>query len=228
MNAPWFRFYHEVLDDPKVQKLPPETFRIWVNMLCLACRNDGFIPPLSDVSFAFRVTPEIAKEFVSNLIELGLLDRSKNGSIRPHQWDSRQFKSDSSTERVKRFRKRFKTVSVTANETDQRQSRTENTPIVPKGTSEYTPAFEEFWKAYPRPVGKGAAFKAWTRAKLNPDLAQQLHASLTIQRKSEQWTRNNGQFIPHPATWLNQRRWEDETRKPEERRASERSVHDYL
>jgi hypothetical protein len=132
-NPPWFRFYHEALDDPKVQKLSADTFRVWVNMLCLAARNGGFIPPISDVSFAFRVTSEIADEYVSNLVNVGLLDRFRNGSVRPHNWDSRQFKSDSSTERVKRFRKRSKTVPVTVDETDQ--SRAEQSrvihPIVP-------------------------------------------------------------------------------------------------
>ena len=34
--------------------------------------------------------------------------------------------------------------------------------------------------------------------------------AIEVQKKSEQWQRDNGQYIPHPSTWLNQRRWEDE------------------
>lgn len=67
--------------------------------------------------------------------------------------------------------------------------------------------FAEFWAAYPRKVGKGAAAKVW--AKLAPPLATVMCA-LEWQRRSDQWTRDAGRFIPHPATWLNQTRWMDE------------------
>lgn len=67
--------------------------------------------------------------------------------------------------------------------------------------------FTEFWQAYPRKVGKGAAQKAWD--KLKPDLDSVL-AALAWQTKQDAWTKDGGQFIPHPGTYLNQRRWEDE------------------
>lgn len=67
--------------------------------------------------------------------------------------------------------------------------------------------FTEFWQAYPRKVGKGAAEKAWTKA--NPDL-QSVLTALAWQTKQDAWTKDGGQFIPHPGTYLNQRRWEDE------------------
>jgi len=34
--------------------------------------------------------------------------------------------------------------------------------------------------------------------------------ALETQKASEKWLKDNGQYIPNPATWLNQRRWEDE------------------
>ena len=68
-------------------------------------------------------------------------------------------------------------------------------------------AFPEFWSNYPKKVGKGAAEKSWKKHK--PDLAVVLEA-LEKQKNSDQWVRDGGQFIPHPATWLNQKRWEDE------------------
>ena len=40
---------------------------------------------------------------------------------------------------------------------------------------------------------------------------QQMLAELERQRKVYHWGKENWKFIPHPATWLNQRRWEDET-----------------
>lgn len=68
-------------------------------------------------------------------------------------------------------------------------------------------AFDVFWKAYPKKTGKEAAKKSFARAKA--DIGTMLSA-LEVQKQSEQWTKNNGQFIPNPTTWLNQGRWEDE------------------
>ena len=74
--------------------------------------------------------------------------------------------------------------------------------------------FAEFWKAYPKKQGKGAAEKAWK--KIRPDTA--LHTAIMESVKAHaqyntQWLKDNGQYIPNPATWLNQKRWEDEKPK---------------
>lgn len=76
----------------------------------------------------------------------------------------------------------------------------------------YSPDFLAFWNAYPRKVAKGAAWKVWQR--LSPPLPA-LMAALEWQRRTLDWTKDGGAFVPHPATYLNARRWEDErTVKP--------------
>lgn len=70
--------------------------------------------------------------------------------------------------------------------------------------------FAEFWKAYPKKQGKGAAETAWKKAKVTAELHGVILAALEKVKGSEQWRAENGRFIPNPATWLNQRRWEDE------------------
>ena len=67
--------------------------------------------------------------------------------------------------------------------------------------------FEIFWQAYPRKVGKKAACRAYLRTATPPERILQ---ALERQRADPQWQREQGRFIPHPATWLNQGRWEDE------------------
>ena len=70
--------------------------------------------------------------------------------------------------------------------------------------------FDLFWKAYPKKVAKGDARKAWGQTeRIRPDLETMLNA-ITEQMKSDQWRKNEGQFIPYPATWLRQERWDDE------------------
>jgi phage replication O-like protein O len=71
-------------------------------------------------------------------------------------------------------------------------------------------AFDIFWQLYPRKVGKGAAKKVWAKLKPNDALVQRILEAVSEQRDSVQWARDGGQYIPHPTTWLNQERWEDE------------------
>lgn len=98
------------------------------------------------------------------------------------------------------------------------EPRTQN-PSKSKGTFKGTfkptfkgmETFDAFWEAYPRKVSKEAARKAWPKA------AESLPAileALAWQRVSEGWTKDGGAFIPHPATYLNGRRWEDQKPAP--------------
>ena len=70
--------------------------------------------------------------------------------------------------------------------------------------------FDIFWAACPRKVGKGAAERAWKKLKPDETLAMQIVKAMSEQRSCEQWTRDGGKFIPHPATWLNRKGWLDE------------------
>ena len=70
--------------------------------------------------------------------------------------------------------------------------------------------FDVFWSAYPRKVHKADAVKMWERLAPDDHLLDVMLAALEWQVRSDQWTRDGGRFIPHPSTWLNGRRWEDE------------------
>ena len=70
--------------------------------------------------------------------------------------------------------------------------------------------FDTFWISYPKKIAKPAAEKAWNKAKVNGEYSSLMEA-LAKQKESDQWKSDSGKFIPNPATWINQRRWEDET-----------------
>jgi len=70
--------------------------------------------------------------------------------------------------------------------------------------------FDQFWSVYPRKIGKEAARKAWRRIKPTADHLVKILAAIEKAKVSYQWQKDNGQYIPHPATWLNQGRWDDE------------------
>jgi len=71
-------------------------------------------------------------------------------------------------------------------------------------------SFLEFWSAYPKKVSKPDALKAWK--KINPDaeLKEKILSSVELSKQSKDWIKENGEFIPYPATWLNKARWEDD------------------
>ncbi len=83
-------------------------------------------------------------------------------------------------------------------------------PIRPAAPQALTDTFNAFWLAYPKKVGKGAALKAWTKLKPSQKVCTRMLEAIAEQSVSDQWQKDRGQFIPHPATWLNQGRWDDE------------------
>ena len=125
-SDPWFRFYVRTLNNPKAQRLPGGTFKAWVNLLCLVKETDGKLPSVDDVSFRLRMSKSKTEALINTLKTSGLIDGD-----RMHDWDEMQYKSDSSTERVRRYRERDQehegnvsgNVSVTAqNRTDKKQT----------------------------------------------------------------------------------------------------------
>ena len=84
--------------------------------------------------------------------------------------------------------------------------------------------FDRFWASYPKKVGKQAALKAFDRARKIAPVDTML-AALARQRESDQWKRDNGRYIPNPATWLNQGRWDDELATQEQSGQEQQHLH---
>jgi len=69
--------------------------------------------------------------------------------------------------------------------------------------------FERFWVAYPKKKSKGDAEKAWSKIKPDEQLLAAMLATIERAKTSDDWTRDQGKYIPYPATWLNAKGWED-------------------
>ena len=91
----------------------------------------------------------------------------------------------------------------------RRGDQPEKSRVEAEAETEYCADFCAFWDAYPRKTDKKRAYRAWKGAKQKPALAAVLNA-LESHKKSKQWVRDNGQYIPHPSTWINGERWNDE------------------
>jgi hypothetical protein len=73
-----------------------------------------------------------------------------------------------------------------------------------------TDRFEVFWTAYPKKIGKDKCRRWFASHKITDTLLDNMLNALDTQKRSSQWSKDDGQFIPHPYTWLNQGRWQDE------------------
>ena len=100
-------------------------------------------------------------------------------------------------------------IVMTGPTTQRTVSAVSTQPISPAPVSDKT-GFDLFWSTFPRKIGKGAAELAWKKLKPDATLQARIIQSVKAQCKSEQWRRDQGQFIPHASTWLNGKRWEDE------------------
>lgn len=119
----WYRHYAEWVHDPKIQSMDETSQRRHVCVLCLMC--DGSLSQLSEseIAFALHITPEELQITKKIFIEKGFIDDNWNVM----QWDKRQYISDTSTERTRKWRekngkrtspKRHKAVTVTPPDTD--------------------------------------------------------------------------------------------------------------
>ena len=93
---------------------------------------------------------------------------------------------------------------------ERQQYKKDNKGIMGKGNNDTSCLFDRFWSVYPRKEAKAKAKTAFEKIKPDVGLLMRMLDAIEKQKKTDQWTRDGGQYIPHPATWLNQRRWEDE------------------
>ena len=69
--------------------------------------------------------------------------------------------------------------------------------------------FASFWSAYPKKTAKPNALKAYRSSKMKTGEIDSILTDIETRKQSDDWTKENGKYIPNPATYLNQRRWED-------------------
>ena len=230
----WFRMYASILDlEDKTQELSDKLFRAWVRLLALYTRNNAVMPSDSAVARCLKVSvPRLAEIFQS--LKDSELIQQVNGAWMPYNWDERQYESDSSTERVRLFRERHRSVSgnvtetfhETPSENREQKQRTEEHPLPPQGdvlvlaapepkqrvrkakaeAIPESPEFVEFYRLYPRHVGRAMAWLAWQHHVHNgdaPKVIAGLKTALPALNRAEEDKR------PYPATWLDQERWRD-------------------
>ena len=235
---PWFRFYTEALSDRKLRRLRPEHRWLWVAVLGTARMSRtpgalyvGELDPMSaeDLADIAALPVKDVRSGMAAFVESGMLNVDPQGAWVVARWNDRQFESDLSTERTQKHRSKERSIDVPGTVIEQPKEQpqkteteadteTEKTPLPlvlaeppskdPKPVA-YAPEFEEFWRIYPRRESKPNAAKAFTKALKTTRLDDVLDGA---RRWAAHWTDADTEkaYIPHPATWLNDHRFNDE------------------
>jgi hypothetical protein len=116
MTMPWCRLHADFATDPKMQSMDETFQRRFIMLLCLQCTGDLMQLSDDEVACALRITPDELQQTKDLFSKKGFI----NGDWGLKNWDKRQYKSDTSTERVQKHRekKRSGNVSVTPPDTD--------------------------------------------------------------------------------------------------------------
>ncbi len=206
-----------------------------------ASRGDISDCPHDEIAWTLRIDVDLVKTICEAMEARGLVSQGRIVSWerrQPVREDAVEEGSKTSTERSREHRERKKTDATQCN-ADATQCNADATPQIredkdkevnqhpptpsaipvaiktestsPVGAAGGGSGFAEFWLSYPKKVGKAEAERKWKN--LKPDAGAVLSA-VKRQSASEQWRRDGGQYIPNPATWLHQRRWEDEPVQP--------------
>lgn len=203
----------------------PETKTVWITMLALANAN-GIVPATAPgISIAAVVSLEDTRKALAifespdpdskSLENKGKRIERINGGYKILNYESyrafnysmndaaiqkREYRAKHKSDNVQTTSGRSASASVSASESVS----------VKKKEKDNIDYFDLFWKAYPRKVKKVDAKKAWDKIKPDGELIDKIIKALSWQILQDQWTKDGGQFIPHPSTWLNGKRWDDE------------------
>ena len=111
---PWIRIYKTIQTDPKHLQLSDRDFRLWIYMAGAANEETGELPESMVLAKLLGVRNDTLNRVVTHMLSLRLLDEVGNDNVtflKMHNWGERQYKSDSSTERVAKYRSARKGVS---------------------------------------------------------------------------------------------------------------------
>ncbi|MFK9098283.1 Pyocin large subunit-like protein [Pseudomonas guariconensis] len=162
--------------------------------------------------------------FTQAMVDVEWADIDEHGSLVMPRFDEHNGASAkrraNDSERKRESRKANSVRNPSASDADKMRTREEKRreekeqDQKPSSSSDDGDLFAQFWKLYPRKVGKANAEKAWSKLKVDACLFERMASALAAWAVSPDWTKDGGQFIPHPATWLNGKRWDDELPAP--------------
>lgn len=121
----WIKLYVEALDDPKMALLPDRLYRRVIELFMAAGRTgaDGILPPINDLAWILRMSPEDLRQDIEALLPTGIISTNDDGALLVTNFARRQ--SPSASERSRQFRKRNYSGQYDGPEQNANRTRTE-------------------------------------------------------------------------------------------------------
>jgi hypothetical protein len=184
-SPPWIRLHKKLLDNFEFHCLPVASKALAPMLWLLASDSlDGEIDASADkLAFRLRMTAEEIEAALKPLIELGffVVTQSDSKPLAPRLQSA-----------------------LPETEAEALQK------LPPRPTAKPAWGFDAFYAAYPRKVKPKDARKAWDKLRPDAGLQARILKAIEAQKSSPQWLKDGGQFIPYPATWLNDGEWDNE------------------
>ena len=228
----WFKHDTDALQDAKIEhlimKFGLEGYGLYfacVELIAASLSSDNcsFELEHNEVLLAhrFKKTPQKIKEMFGFMIEIGLFqynEESKrlmciqllkrvDNTMAQHP-EIKKIQNNGNFKKLKETLNDLKSFKADKIRIDKNRTDTEQK----KRVEEW---FNDFWELYPRKVAKEKAKEKFIGLKPDEKLFYEIIGGLKEYINSDQWQKNEGQFIPHPTTFLNQKRWQDEMTQKE-------------
>lgn len=197
---------------------------ILMKMYLLSLKNGGRLMYKDKIPYNSRMLSTILNHNVDILDkaiqvfkELNLIEILNSGAI--FMLDIQNFigKSSDEADRIREYRNK-----INSEKTDLLQMYNKSTTNLANTKDKditkdininkyiYTQNFEKFWKVYPKKRDKGNAEKWFAKHKPSEELTNIMIKQIERFKDTQDWKKQDGQFIPYPTTWLNAKMWEDE------------------
>ena len=215
MINPYIPFYpRDWLAEYRLRMLSPADRGIWIDLLCLMAMAEPYGhlanmgKPIGDAEICriLGIDEPTYKGSLKRLCDAGVCDVGEDGIV----MSRRLIRDNERRVTGARFGKKGGGSPLLS------KNKKKNNPIQSNPLKLYRGGikvantdFDQFWQAYPRKQGRKKALSSWQSSTMKPEV-QIILNSLELQKKSEQWRKDGGQYIPMPTTWINQERWNDQ------------------
>ncbi len=224
----WIKLHRKIWDNPIVKN--HNYFIVWIYLLCHANHKETFfiwnkkkiiisrgqlLTGRKAISLATGIKEGTVENVLNYLENEQQIEQQKTSRYRTitiikgdeYQINEQQNEQQNDNRMTTESQKNDTYKNVLKNVKNKKNImciKNENKNSIPVG-------FDMFWSAYPKHINKKKAIAAFKKIKNIESTLPIIIAAIKKQRQSEQWKQDSGKYIPHPTTWLNGERWNDET-----------------
>lgn len=225
----------DIFRNPKVVQVSTVAKLVYIASICYSGHHltDGFIPKNAVRSLSADAGVNYSPKSVGELVDSGLWKETGRGyhihDYLTYNESAERVRAKKEAARVRMGQRRSGEVPAnyprTSEEVQEPTTTTtsspngEDSPLPPKGERKQSGTlsgiqlerFERWYNTYPKKRSRGDAERAWSKIRPSPDdrLVDAMIAKTEEWASSWEWTKEGGQFVPNPATWLNNKRWTD-------------------